>query len=186
MSLPRWLKSYKLNAPLILDTFMRENLAESNPRDLWLFPYVFPVFIANPSGNTPIINWYDRNSKTTIMNYSGQNIPPHAAATRWVYTVPAKRKAFVELVELKIMRWTAASAAAWAFAALHYIPSGGVDSPLFDAWLMDTAVGVRENITVGQSMLMFEGDQIYATTGDVSPDGSIFYFITAKITEFDA
>jgi len=186
MDILQYLKSYPLNSPQILDLFMRSNLARSAPRELYLFPDLVPVFVANPSGFSPIIQWYDRNPKNVFNFYGVPGVAPHAETERWIYTVPTGKKAFVEVAMLKVLRWTASTLVNWAGASIHYLPAGGVDHPLIDAWLFASALGTMETVILGQSLLMFSGDVLRGLTADSNADGTVYYFLSSKITEFDA
>lgn len=178
------IKTYKLNSPQALDLFMRQNLAQANPKNLFLTPFLLPVYIANPSGSSPIINWYDRNPLVVWLQYSG--FGPIVPTDVFTYIVPPKRRAYLENYFGSVLRSAVAAPVGIAQVAIQYAPAGGTTSALFNPRMLTNAIGDSQSITIGQSVLLQEGDVIIGSVQDGSTGGTTSLTLTCKLTEFDA
>lgn len=137
----------------------------------------------------PIIGrpaWYDRNPASKADIWTGAGVAPHAATTRKTYTCPAGKKAMVEVLELSVIRETAATTVGTAQAYVTITPSGGSAIVCIAAWIRTNTVADRNDAFLGASMLLFPGDRIDLMTLDLSTGGTCAYFVCYKITEFDA
>lgn len=137
----------------------------------------------------PIIGrpaWYDRNPTIQEGKYVAASVAPHAQEPRWTYTVPAGKKAFVELAFLRIYRRTAATTVGIWAADIYYQPSGGSSTSHMRISSLDNTVGSEKTLTIGQNMIMLAGDALRGYTEDASTGGTCDYAVIAKITEFDA
>jgi hypothetical protein len=140
-------------------------------------------------GPQPIIArpaWYDRNPSIQVKNYSATEMFPHFITLRWSYTVPSGKKAFLELGDIEVVRAAAATTVGRVKAAITYTPSGGSEVNVIVVEIRTNGVGDRAGKTLGQAFVMSAGDSINAYTEDTSSGGSIDYYLSAKITEFDA
>jgi len=131
-------------------------------------------------------DWYDRNPSNQHLYYEGYGISPHVKTGRWNYTVPAGKKALVELVWARLIRKSAATTLGDAYAGIWFLVSGGTNRWLAGAWICDNTVGATKDFVLGQSIIMLPGDSIFGYTADGSTGGTFDYQIYAKITEFDA
>jgi hypothetical protein len=130
------------------------------------------------------IQWYDRNalSKHAHLDASGA---PHAATLRLTYVVPKDRKAMLELVQLSIKRLTAAATESDILAYL-IITTNGESSRILTSRIVTNNVGDSEKCEVGGTIMLNFGDRIDIYTFDGSTGGTIRYFLSYKVTEFDA
>jgi hypothetical protein len=119
-------------------------------------------------------------------SYVGADIAPHTQATRFTYTVPTGKKAFVEMLQTRVQRSTAASAASRVIAWIGYQPSGGSGSLMSYSVINTNGVGDKDANIVGQSIVMNAGDTLTGYTSDGSTGGACDYMLNYKITEFDA
>jgi len=55
------------------------------------------------------VQWYDRNPIALLEHYGGSGVGPHGGTTRWIYTVPKNKKAYVESTLVEIVRRTVAA-----------------------------------------------------------------------------
>jgi len=138
-----------------------------------------PSAVARPA-------WYDRNPTTQNFYISVLNQAPHTTTERFSRTIPAGKKAMVEVGQCSLVRRTAATTLQAAQAFLSITPSGGYETPLLTAHLFDNTVGARADAFIGQSVTLNAGDIIKGYTFDSSTGGAIDYNMCLKITEFDA
>lgn len=131
-------------------------------------------------------DWYDRNPVTRFRAWNAVNLAPHTSTQRWTYTVPAGKKAQLELVQVKVMRATAPTTPGYAYANIRFTPSGGSVDTLIQATIRTGTVGDTDQTVLGVCGVLQAGDTIEANSADGSTGGTIDYFATLKITEFDA
>ena len=137
----------------------------------------------------PIIGrpaWYDRNSVPRQDYYEGIDVAPHSATTRLSYTVPAGKKAVVELLQARVYRSSTATASSLTRAWFTLIPSGGTPKIILMATIRSNNVGDKEVAQIGTTLTLFPGDKLEGGTGDLSTGGTCDYFLAYKLTEFDA
>ena len=140
-------------------------------------------------GPQPIIArpaWYDRNAASRADTYTGQQLAPHALTTRLTYTVPAGKKAIVELLQVKCVRRTAATTVGLVYAYATITPSGGSEKEILDSYLFGNAVGDKDGQALQGTLVLCTGDVINMKTYDGSTGGTVDYFLAYKVTEFDA
>jgi len=132
------------------------------------------------------IEWYDRNPSVVHKSYTGDNVEPHSTEQRWTYTVPKGRMAFIEIMDIVVIRREAASSVGLIDAHVCYKPYGGDVAPILVGLLLDNNVGAKVERGVGQALVVLEYDKLEAHTFDESTGGSASYRIVLKVTEFDA
>jgi len=140
-------------------------------------------------GTTPAVAraaWYDRTAASKCDYYYGQGVSPHAVTTRLTYTVPAGKKAMVEVMQVRVRRASAATTVGLAGAYVMLTPSGGVIKEILDTGINDNTVNARDNNALGGTMVLCTGDQLDLKTYDLSTGGTCDYFVCYKLTEFDA
>jgi hypothetical protein len=130
--------------------------------------------------------WWDRNPITNSIQYVATGVAPHGATQRASYTVPAGKKAYVDMVLLTVRRDLAAGAAALAAAYATYTPSGGTETRLFQQGDFQNTVNAGQQATITQFGFLGVGDAVKLYTLDASTGGTYTYLIGAKITEYDA
>jgi len=131
-------------------------------------------------------DWYDRNPVSRVDYYWGSGVAPHGVTTRLSYTVPSGKKAMVEVLVLKVRRNTAATTLGIARASLILTPSGGAPDNFMDACIVNNTVDVKDGWSIGASLALITGDLLEFTTYDGSTGGTCDYWLSYKITEFDA
>jgi len=130
--------------------------------------------------------WYDRNP-TTIRKYYNVNAQaPHSDTQQWTYTVPAGRKTFIEYIQAKVRRATAATTAGRPRCTISYAPGGSGLDIFMRAAINSNNVGDCDHIILGQNMVLLPGDIVTGFTGDDSTGGTADYNLNMKIIEFDA
>jgi len=137
----------------------------------------------------PIISrpeWFDRNPVHRYNYYFGLSQSPHSDTNRFTYTVPAGKKAFIELLTVFLIRDGAPTTAGWSRATLYLQPSGGTLQRCLIASIYSASLGASDHAELGQNCLLYPGDVVTGETGDGSTGGSVTYVVAAKITEFDA
>lgn len=132
------------------------------------------------------LQWYDRNPTDISQAAVFLGVAPHLQVNRWLYTVPLGRKCFVEFLDLKISRATAAGAA--GTPRCYFILNGALASAAFLSycWILTNTVGEKDDVAIGQAMLLFEGETLEFDTIDDSTGGTCNYIGNLKATEFDA
>ena len=130
--------------------------------------------------------FYDRNPAPKSNLYSAGAVVPHGSTTRWSYTVPAGKKAWVDALFLAVDRAAAAAPAGTIAANINYVPNGGATAVLGQALLINNTVGAMDKLSVTQFGYLGAGDVISATTVDTSTGGSADLTAGAKYTEYDA
>jgi len=134
---------------------------------------------------SPRAEWYDRNPADASQDYYG-SLSPHVVTTRWSYTVPSGKKAWVQIATIFCMRRTAATTMGEVYVFLVIVPSGGSLKRLMIACFVDNTVWVKDKAYGGVGILLRAGDAVNANTADSSTGGTVDYYCGAKITEFDA
>jgi hypothetical protein len=143
---------------------------------------VWGTFVDQPSDRA---QYYDRNPTAIIKSAFLRTVAPHSATQRWIYTVPANRKAFVEYLTNKIRRFGAASAVADFQSLIQYTPSGAGANVISEVISQDNAMENAFGDVVGSFGLLVAGDSMNLVTSDLSTGGSVDYFSGLKATEFD-
>lgn len=131
--------------------------------------------------------WYDRNPSSIFRSYVNP-LANHAATTRWTYTVPTNRKAYVELAQIYIQKALANTAFTSARGVLNYVPFGGSNAELMVTYLYTNVQGDKDQNAIGQSILLNEGDVITYQTTVTCTAGEAYTILGGflKATEFDA
>jgi len=138
-----------------------------------------PTLIARPA-------WYDRNPLVVWRQYSGALVAPHSSTERWTYTVPAGKKAYLEVAFAYTTRRTTATTAAQLTIIVSFTPSGGTTAAIMELSHWDNTLYISRTQNLAMSIVMLVGDTLNATTSDASTGGTNDFIITAKLTEFDA
>lgn len=129
--------------------------------------------------------YYDRNPTNVIKSLRTAALAPHTTTQRWSYTVPAARKAYIGGAQSSVDRVTAAAPAALSFNTIQVTPNGGSLTDWLDALIEGNNVDSRADIA-SSGGFMGAGDVIQSEDFDNSTGGTIQYFGSAMITEFDA
>jgi hypothetical protein len=92
----------------------------------------------------------------------------------------------VELLSCRVTRVSAATTVDVAQAAWALTPSGGTEHFLLQARLITNNVGDTREHGIGATLILNAGDTLTGYTADYSTGGACHYFLSYKITEFDA
>lgn len=130
--------------------------------------------------------YYDRNQVERNASYAASGVAPHGKTTRWTYTVPAGRKAFIEVMNATFFRLTAAGAASIVAAEIEEIPNGGVTADIAIPATIDNTIGVQQRVQASSQFAMSAGAQLIGSTVDASTTGSINYNLAFHGNEYDA
>lgn len=125
--------------------------------------------------------YWDRNPVTTSNGYYN-TVGPHSNTTRFTYTVPSGRKAFIDSGSVNVNRITAATVAGQVRVAL----ATPTLSNVLTLFTYSNTVGFADKSVVGGSLLILAGAVLEGTTEDTSTGGTILFTIYAHGTEFDA
>lgn len=111
-------------------------------------------------------------------NYNAGGVAPHAATTRWTYTVPTNRAAQIESALVAILRTAAAAPVGTTFAT---VTATGVS--LLYATDISNAVGAFTSQQQGESGFLNAGDVLLGQTFDGSTGGTHDLVVTAHWRE---
>ncbi len=125
--------------------------------------------------------YYDRAPTPQVFEFQGGAVAPHTDTSRFGYTVPAGRKAFIVHLVATISRATVA-APVGSYGA-HF---GGLGANL--AWLRTrkNTVDAAEVLALPTSLTLNAGQVLSGLTFDGSTGGTVDYQINAALVEFDA
>ena len=129
----------------------------------------------------PRLEWYDRNPQECTFTYAGDDVAPHSSTVRWTYTVPTGKKLFVESAVALVTRVTAADTASEVVARVTARAMS-----LLRAKIYTNAVGDKDHMNVGRSVIMLAGSVLQGSTADLSTAGTIDFLATLHGIEFDA
>jgi hypothetical protein len=129
--------------------------------------------------------YYDRNATGTFLVYSAVT-GPHAATTRFSSTVASGKKAFVELSHAYYDRQTVAATGLNTVAWVRIASTTATYASLIFVRTDTATVGpLVDRVTSGQ-VTIYAGESIEGVTIDGSTGGTCNYYISSKITTFDA
>ncbi len=146
-----------------------------------------PVWVAvDGSGRLLIAIPRERTPLKVTRLYAAAGVAPHAGTQRWTYTVPASRKAIVEVLHTEVYRDGAPTTAGRCSVFIHYTPSGGSLTRILEWTQLLTAVGNEKSSDLAPNMLMLAGDVLTASSYDLSTGGTLLIVASAVISEFAA
>ena len=132
------------------------------------------------------VQWYDRKPTSNGDRWSAAALAPHGLTTRLTYTVPKGKIAMVEVMQARLERVDVAAPAGRPQANWIVTPNGGLAIYLLHAFTRGNIMGDGDGVAIGATLMLFEGDRLWANTVDDSTGGSMDYHLSYKITEFDA
>lgn len=134
-------------------------------------------------------NYYDRNPLSIEKSWgSGGFIAPAGPTTRWNYTVPSGRRAFLEALDVSQEIGTPATTRDQTLTTIGVGPDAitAFGTPIISAqWFGVNVQGAIQTKTIGTSIELQEGDVLVALTSNLSIGGTVAHSAFAKITEFD-
>jgi hypothetical protein len=124
---------------------------------------------------------YDRNPLVIKQLYASIDAPT-VAGTKWSYTVPASRKAFVSGICSQLQRTSAATVVGDA----RFFITVDSSTYIFLCAVNTNNVGDHEEVNIGNSLLLLVGNVLTGGTSDSSTGGTMSFICSALILEFDA
>lgn len=139
------------------------------------------------AGISPIGDIYGDTRTSLTFFYTGV-LAPHAATTRWTYTVPTGRRARVETATVYVEVVTVAAAGSltlWTYIGVF--PGGGAGTVVAMALIyVDNLAGTRSGTALAASIELQPGDVLSAVTENLRAGGTSIHMAEAKITEANA
>ena len=129
-------------------------------------------------------SYYDRNAAGDTKRYNAI-VGPHAQTTRWTFTVPAGKKAYIEVLSLRISQWTAVTTPGFADCGIELNTSGSPTSLLYQKLLTAIATLPFSLQTIPLQVSMYPADSVACFTSDTSVGGTVAYLPDARFTTFD-
>jgi len=122
----------------------------------------------------------------SISAYYDVTNAPHAATVRASYVCPSDRYALVEVIQVEVIRMTAAAPAGLASSFVRFWPrSQQLEHQIVAAHLNTNVVGDRSGAHRIGPFFMFPDDRFQLVTNDFSVGGTVREFASFKLTEFD-
>jgi len=128
--------------------------------------------------------WYDRNPLNYQQAYN-LSTGPHIANERLTYTCPKGRVAFVELIDIEMVRLTVAAPVGEVHTYVTLTPTTPSYGTIARAIMLTNGVADRVPKQV-YGITLFAGEIISIYTVDNGTGGTVRYSGTMKIVEFDA
>lgn len=129
--------------------------------------------------------YYDRNRTSVSMTYNVAAVAPAGFTTRWTYTVPSGRRAFIESI-FALQYVAAASAPVGKVTAEILATSNTVQAILVSTLDGVGTLGTSKSANAGNSGVLIAADNLASQTADVGTGGSKDYKLSTVVTEFDA
>lgn len=132
----------------------------------------------------PTTQYYGRNATYLNGGYGAFAVAPHADTQRFLYTVPANRRAVITSASIHIIRITAAAPLGYA---VMYIPANihSVTVYVAVAEINSNGVGDKGQDEIGGLVWLTAGDTAEIRTSDSSTGGTISYRGSFTLVEFD-
>jgi hypothetical protein len=129
--------------------------------------------------------YYDRNPTLPNQRFGQNAVAPHGLTTRFTYTVPSARKAFLGALYAHVFRVTAGAPVGLVVCTVTHTNGANIAN-LVDFAFTDNTLLAQRQVAYGSSDVMVAGDTLVLQTSDGSTGGTVDYRIDSKITEFDA
>ena len=129
--------------------------------------------------------YYDRNGTASLLAYNANAITPHAHTQRFTATVAAGKKATVELWMLASWRETAAGVASTRYV-VGTIASGGPAIVAVNTITQSNTTYAQQTAQASMPITLYAGEVLETSTLDVSIGGTLAFWLSAKLTTFDA
>jgi hypothetical protein len=127
----------------------------------------------------------DRNNTTTVNAYGARGTAPHVQTSRFSQTIASGKKGSLTGAMAYVQRTTAATTVTFPNIIVT-LNTGAGNNPLLNVQLRDNVVGTVVHQVYGGSATFAAGTVISAFSEDGSTGGTIDYFATAVVQEFDA
>lgn len=130
--------------------------------------------------------WYDRNPTSEVKTAYSNRVSPHSTTTRWSYTIPAARKAIIEIISGYTYRDTAATTGAEYGINISFVPNATTGAAISNINVSDNTEGAYNYVQAMGAITMFSGDSLIGDDFDNSTGGTVSYVLSMKGTEYDA
>lgn len=117
----------------------------------------------------PLADLKTRRVNVLAVAHTGA-LAPHTATTRWTYTVPSNKAAFLNVLQLWVWRYSAPTAAGIYQGEIRI----GATALLIVRNVI-AEVGRRDGFTIGDNIQLWSGQSISFVTIDTSSGGSVVY-----------
>lgn len=144
------------------------------------------IVLGNAPGHRAVLFGLGANPATIAASYGASAVAPHAATSRWTYTVPAAKRGLITILEASVVRDVAPTTAGLANAYIQLTPSGGAATFLLLASNAGGSVNDGRALALGCQLWLEAGDKLEALTSDASTGGSHQFVLTLAATEFTA
>lgn len=131
-------------------------------------------------------DFWDRNPSMSNTNFTANGIAPHVSTVRASFTVPVKRKAWLDMLWLRMGRSNVAGTGSFYQIVATYTPSGGPAAPLIYIFSTSNVAGTFTETVAPALGFLNTGDLLALTTVDASVGGTVDYQASQKVTSFDA
>lgn len=138
------------------------------------------------SGRLIISPPQERDPLQVVKGYHAAGVAPHGVTQRWLYTVPADRKAIVSLVNCSLVRDSHTGTHLRAGAVILITPNGGAATGVLEAQIGLHLDNELDTVAAAGDIWLHAGDAIDCHTFDTSSAGTISYALSMVATEFDA
>ena len=126
--------------------------------------------------------WHDRNpSDLQSTQFTGSAVAPHGATTRWTYTVPTARKAYLGSL---MLRWRRVTVAAPVGQITINFRIGGLQRALVQNTL--NAVDSIEMVPLVLNMSLTAANAIDSLSTDLGTGGTCDIHTALQAVEYDA
>lgn len=131
-------------------------------------------------------DYFDRNPTTQIVNYDVGGFGPHALIVFNQYTVPVRRKAYLDSIYLFQSRSAVAGAPGVVTSKAQISIAAAAAQEIFRVQYTTNTVGVSVDNIFPIVGFLNTGDNIQLANADTSTGGSVDYVGSVKVTSFDA
>lgn len=128
--------------------------------------------------------FYDRTPTFITKRYETTAVAPHVQTQRWLYSVPANKRAILQAIHIYMIRSTAAAPNAFVEAQISIL-SAGVYARIAHVSFVDNTLFKQYSLDVAYGIYLDTGQNMQAITADGSTGGAIDYYIDAFIIEYD-
>lgn len=139
--------------------------------------------IGNVGGARP--SPWDRNPVNRGKN-AYANVAPHGATTRWTYTCPTGKKAYLVNAMVGMMRRAVAAPVGVFTVEIDVTCVDATAAQLMVLRSIDNSITKEQNAMIGASAPLVAGELISSFTTDASTGGTVEYISGAWLQEFDA
>ncbi len=126
---------------------------------------------------------YERGAAHVLKSYHDALVGPHASTTRWSYTVPTGKYAYLNSVFVYMMRDGAPTTASYADARV-LVTSGANSAYVVWVTQLQGTSGVSTQGSASDVGVFLPGTVISAETVDSSTGGTYLYTAEGIFTEF--